>query len=76
MRDHIVFCSELRYNIDYLTKKGIEYEIIVEQSENKSEFNNNWLKYKDIKSALKYQSILYKKNCGIYDLFCKALFKN
>ena len=76
MRENMMYCSNLSDHIQYLTNKAIEFETKAENSDSQSEFNNNWLKYKDIKSELKYQSAIYKNNCGMYNLFCRVLLKN
>jgi len=73
MREKIIFCSNLNDHIGYLTNKAIEYDTKMEESENKCEFNKNWLRYKDIKSELKYQESIYKNQCGMYDLFCRSI---
>lgn len=72
----MLMCSGLSDKIEYLTKKANDYEKKLEESETKCEFNNNWNKYQEIKSNLKYYSKQYKHNCGMYQLFCRSFFSN
>lgn len=75
MRENILSCSILSDRIDALTSKAIEFETRAETSKTDKEFYLNYSRYKEIKSELKYQETIYKKDCGMYNLFCKNLFK-